>query len=127
MSHKAAVLDFVLYSFYASTIQEVVPQEQVDLHSYTDDHGLKRPFRPGTTEENNAISTLQNTTSDIKEWVDSNHLKMNSSKTEYIIYGTCQQLAKCVSNSININGAEILKNNCIKNLGVWTDIQLSCK
>ena len=77
----------VLYSVYASTIQEVVPQEQLDCHSYHDDHGLKKPFRPGTTEENNTISTLQNTTSDIKEWMDSNHLKMNSSKTEYIIYG----------------------------------------
>ena len=61
----------VLFSVYTSTIQEVVPQEQVDLHGYADDYGLKKPFRPGTTKENNRISTLQNTTSDIKEWKDS--------------------------------------------------------
>ena len=74
----------------------MVPQEQVDWHGYTDDHGLKKPFRPGTTKENNAISTLQNTTNDIKECMDSNHLKMNSSKTEYIFYGMFEQLSKCV-------------------------------
>ena len=52
-----------------------------------------------------------------KECMDSNCLKMNSSKTEYIIYVTHQQLAKCMSNSININGIEILKSDCINTWG----------
>ena len=30
------------------------------------------------------------------------HLKMNDSKTEYILFGTPQQLAKCNKKSINI-------------------------
>ena len=32
---------------------------------------------------------------DIKAWMDSNRLKMNTAKTEFIYFGSKQQLQKC--------------------------------
>ena len=59
--------------------------------------------------------------------MDYNRLKMNREKTEFIIYGSRQQLKKCVTNNINVTGEEVEKTDCIKYLGVWLDATLSLK
>ena len=75
----------VLYILYASTMQEEIP-ENIDLHGYADDHALKTRFVP-TQNESTAIATLEKCARQIKVWMDSNKLKMNTSKTEFIIVG----------------------------------------
>ena len=40
--------------------------------------------------------------SDAKAWMNSNRLKMNDSKTEFIMFGYAAQLRKCVTNAIHI-------------------------
>ena len=42
-------------------------------------------------------------------------LKLNHFKTEYILTGTPQQLAKCINMAINIAGNEIHALNCVRN------------
>ena len=45
--------------------------------------------------------------------MNANKLKMNTSKTEFIIFGSRKQLDKCSTNVININGDEIDSEHCI--------------
>ena len=52
----------VLYSAYASTLQEVVP---LDLHGYADDHGLKTNFTPVPECEAKAIVDTEKCLTDI--------------------------------------------------------------
>ena len=59
--------------------------------------------------------------------MDHNRLKMNGEKTEFILYGSRQQLKKCVTNNINVPGEVVDKTDCIKYLGVWLDDTLSLK
>ena len=68
----------VLYLLYASTMQEEIEQN-IDLHGYADDHALKIKFLP-TKNETIAISTLEKCSRQIKNWMDGNRLKMNTSK-----------------------------------------------
>ena len=49
------------------------------------------------------------------------HLKMNDSKTEYILFGTPQQLAKCNKKSINIGDINVNASDCVRNLGACFD------
>ena len=42
---------------------------------------------------------------------------MNGEKTEFILYGSRQQLKKCVTNTINVTGKVVDKTDCIKYLG----------
>ena len=102
-----------LYSAYASTIQEVVPTT-VSINGFANDHSLDKSF-PGAsrTEENNTIQTLESTLNDIKGWMDSNRLKMNNKKTEFLMLGSCQQLQKCTSNSIQVCGESIERSKMI--------------
>ena len=48
-------------------------------------------------------------------------LKLNHSKTEYILIVTPQQLAKCTNMAINIGGNEIHALSCVRNLGGYFD------
>ena len=75
----------VLYLLYASTMQEVI-DENIDLHGYADDHALKIKFLP-TKNETFAVSTLEKCSKQIKHWMDGNRLKMNATKTEFILFG----------------------------------------
>ena len=73
----------VLYSVYASTLQEVVP---LDLHGYADDHGLKTNFMPVPEYEAKEIADTEQCLTDIKTWMDHNQLHMNNAKTEFILF-----------------------------------------
>ena len=62
-----------------------------------------------------------------KNWVDSVRLKLNSDKTEFMYFGTTQQLKKCLINSIDVNGDHITRSEIVWYLGVFLDQQLNFK
>ena len=117
----------VLYLVYASTMQRIV-RDEIDLHGYADDHALKISFNPSQqNDEQQAIQHLENSAKDIKVWMDQNRLKMNSSKTEFILFGSSHQLEKSSSRSLNVNGEQVDVSDEIKYLGVHLDKNLTLK
>ena len=73
------------------------------------------------------MGELENCAKRIKNWMDSNRLKMNDIKTEFIMFGPSKMLSKCITTNININGRKVKKDNVIRYLGVWMDDVLSFK
>ena len=73
------------------------------------------------------IRDLKTYTTEVKVLMDHNRLRMNGDKTEFIIYGSRQQLKKCITNNINVTGDIGDKTDCIKYLGAWLDATLSLK
>ena len=63
----------VLYNAYASTLEEVV-SSPINLHGFADDYMITDSFKPITDEECKVIHTLEQCTSDIKDWMDANWL-----------------------------------------------------
>ena len=55
----------------------------------------------------------------------SDKLMIIDSKTEFIIIGTRQQLAKVNIDSITVGSSEILPVSSVRNLGAWFDVHLS--
>ena len=116
-----------LYSAYASTLQEVVPDD-VGLNGFADDHSLKRSFKADDRKaEQTIISALQNCLMNVKTWMDENRLKMNNVKTEFIMFGAKKQLAKCKTTSIDVNKTVVNNSGVVKYLGTWMDCNLTCK
>ena len=103
---QGSVAGPVLYNAYASTLREVVTPS-IDLHGFADDHMIKDSFKPISEEECRAIHTLEQCTSNIKDWMDANRLHMNSAKTEFLLVGSRRQLSNCVSTEINVNGEAV--------------------
>ena len=126
----------VLYLAYASTLQEVMhdPDESsstykpIDLHGFADDHTYKKLFAAiSRTDETNTMGELVNCAVRIKNWIDGNRLKMNDSKTEFIMFGSRKMLTKRTTTDININGTRVKRENIIRYLEVWLDSVLSFK
>ena len=112
----------VLYLAYASTMQEIV-SDSISLYGYACmDHALKNSFKASDRKsESESIRNIEKCMVQIKSWMDSNRLKMNSTKTEFILFGHKTQLKKCVV------GETVERSSDIKYLGVWLDESLNLK
>ena len=61
----------------------------------------------------------------MRDWMLSDRLKLNDDKTEFIIIGTRQQLAKVNIESMRVGDSTTTPANEVKNLGTWFDRQLT--
>jgi hypothetical protein len=50
---------------------------------------------------------------------------LNNDKTEFIIIGSCQQLAKVNIDSINVGASQISHVSTVRNLGAWFDAYMT--
>ena len=115
----------VLYNAYASTMKSIVPLD-IDIHTYADDHALKKEFNSSVLlEEVKAADKLSRCLDDVRSWMNSCHLKMNTDKTEAIRFGSKQQIRKCSLDTIEVCGEFIPYSQSIKYLGVCIDGNLS--
>ena len=62
-----------------------------------------------------------------KPWMDENRLTMNTSKTEFILFGSRQQLQKTTLSSLSVAGDTVEGASSIKYLGEFLDDMLSMK
>ena len=116
-----------IFNLYCSPLSEVIPPN-LQLSGFADDHSVHKSFKAMDRQmEHNTISELEGCMISIKLWMDQTRLKMNPSKTEFIYFGSRQQLAKCTQDTINIVGDLILRSDIIRYLGVWMDKELNFK
>ena len=82
------------------------------------------PHKNNTVNQDTSIKNLENCLEDIRAWMSLNFLKLNGSKTEFIIVGVQQQLNKIRKLSIRV-GYDIITNvPVVRNLGVHIDSEL---
>ena len=95
-----------------------------DLHIYADDTQIYFFIKPTTATE--SIRRVEDCLSSIHQWMTSNYLKLNSDKTEVLLIGTYQQLAKYRINSISVAGIQVtLQQTPVRNFGVVFDANMS--
>ena len=92
----------VLFTQYASSLFSIFNKHSVCAHAYADDHQLYTDFSPNQDSLNEAVTHMESCLQDVKSWMISNKLKMNDSKTECIVIGSNQQLAKINLTSISV-------------------------
>ena len=77
-----------LFNMYSITISKVI-DSSLNLNGFADDHSFMKEFNPNLpTEEIDTIDLLVHNLAKIKTWMNSVRLKMNDSKSEFIIFGT---------------------------------------
>ena len=100
----------------------------ININGYADDHSLNKNFSANNRiEETSTIRSLELCMTDIKDWIDSNRLKMNTTKTEFIMFGLKKQLHKCITETLKVNDDMVPRSNTIKYLGAWLDQHLPSK
>ena len=78
----------------------------MQIHLYADDTLLYLPFQPDQSEE--AMTRLDACVEDIRQWMENNFLKLNDSKTEFLIFGTPKNVGKVVECTVVVGDAIIL-------------------
>ena len=118
-----------LFNVYSSTLTEVVkPSLKSNVYGFADDHSVWDSFKAkDRADELECIGRLEDCAVDLKQLMDQNRLRMNSKKTEFILFCSSVQLAKCTTESLNVNGEIIPMVNMVKQLGVFLDRNLNFK
>ena len=89
-----------LFTIYAGSIGTVI-KPPTSLYGYADDHTIGRKFKPGNPgQEEITLIELLCTVSSIQNWMDSNKLKLNPTKTEMVFFGTKKLLKLCLNNAV---------------------------
>ena len=122
---QGSVLGPLFFSLYTTDVFHLVEQRQFRIHGYADDLQIYEHTLPSDMD---AVSRrFAACVEDVMTWMASNRLKLNSSKTEIIWFGSASRLGTCSTKPISIAGDAIRPVNSVRNLGVIFDSTLSFK
>ena len=116
-----------LFTCYAFTLDEVLMDDtELELNEFADDHSVQKGFKAKSREdEYTMITAIVKLMLKIKELMDAVRLKMNESKTEFMLLGSRQHLKKCTTNSLKVFGENTRKSEVIRYLGGYLDSTLT--
>jgi len=97
----------------------------LEIHCYADDSQLYLSFCPNIANQEAALARVERCIEDIHEWMLKDKLKLNNDKTEFIIIGISQQLAKVSVDALPVGAATITSVSSARNLGSWFDFKLT--
>ena len=107
----------LLFTMYASKLFDIIKGHLFCTHAYADDTQLYLSFKPVTTSsQSDAVDAMERCVSPIRCWMIKDKLKVNDSKTEFILVGTRQQLAKVDIKGLVVGDATISPATAVKNL-----------
>ena len=123
---QGSCLGPLLFTIYASKLFDVIKVHLPTVHYYADDTQLYESFSPNkSTGQFEAVTDIQHCVDDISNWMTNDKLLLNDDKTEFLMIGTKQQLAKVNIDHILIGDCIIRPKGVVKNLGTWLDSTLS--
>ena len=125
---QGSCLGPLLFSIYTSSLLSIVQDLLPTVHCYADDNQLYVSFSPADENgQSDAIAAMERCVRVIRNWMHENQLLMNETKTEFLLIGTKQQLAKVNVDHVKVGNADIhvVLHSPVKNLGVWLDSNLS--
>ena len=104
---QGSCLGPLLFTVYASALFDVVEKHLPTVHCYADDSQLYISFSPKAhSGQADAVASIEHCIQDIRQWMSQDKLLMNDAKTDLLLIGTRQQLAK-----ITIEGIMPLLHN----------------
>ena len=118
-----------LFTCYASTLDKILTDDtQLELNGFADDHSVQRTFMAKSREDKySTFAAIEKSMLKIKEWMDAVRLKMNESKTEFMLFGSRQHLQKCTTNILDVLRENIEKSGVIRYLDGYLDSTLTFK
>ena len=123
---QGSTLGPILFNLFMSPLGGICWAQGIKFAGYADDTQNYMSFRPlnnSSQHQINCINKLELCLVEVRSWMQVNFLKLNDSKTKFIIFGTRQQLNKV--GIINIKIEDTIQNvTSVRNLGLHFDAEL---
>ena len=109
-----------LYEDYtAAPLGAIFRRHGISFHIYADDTQVYVPFH--ISEEQECLARLESCLEEVKHWMAANWLKLNDDKTEFIIFGSKQQLSQVTTTAVRVGDATITTSPSVKSIGAHLD------
>ena len=122
---QGSVLGTLLFLLYLAEVPSIAAIHGLNMHCYADDGQLYVSEKAESAAS--LISKVSACISEIDSWMSSNRLKLNSEKTQFIWFGTKQQLKKVSIDRISLGDGEVEFLQTVNDLGVHLDANLVMK
>ncbi len=99
----------------------IIRKYGISFHCYADDTQLYISTKP---DETSKLSKLTECVKNIKDWMTSNFLLLNSDKTEILLIGPKNSTQNLLDYNLQLDGCTVTSST-VKNLGVILDSNLS--
>ena len=120
---QGSVLGPVLFIIYTSDTINICHKNGFLAHAYADDLQLYNHTDPSLCSS--VLARFSSCVSELNDWMASNRLQLNPSKTEIIWLGTARLLRDCPMGQQCIAGAIVKPSTQVRDLGVMVDNELS--
>ena len=120
---QGSVLGPLKFCLYLLPLCSILKHHNIGYHIYADDTQLYISFK--CNDPLATLPKLNSCISDIRVWMIKNKLKINDSKTEFIVFRSPQAKQDFSSLSISVGDSLILQSSKVRDLGVIFDQSLS--
>ena len=122
---QGSVLGPQLFKIYTLPLRDIIKRHHLDYHIYADDTQIYFSCPPVQAEMNTWIARIEACISDIRRWMQESYLKLNDDKTEFLLLGSRQQLAKFKVHSVQIGTTSVPPVERARDLGVIFDSNMT--